>query len=140
MNKSKIDEGDGNGDDNSGRANDHDRGNGETATPQTSTFEEYGVSFCYRFFIDNRTQLNLTLFFCPFFGYRVFRKKRPSSKTIGKHCASLIQKIVCVVGPQFVVASQCVRRNFRPLRLFTRRDDRTLHEHQQVLLGFLVAS
>lgn len=53
--KSKFDEEDGNGDDNSGRANDHVSGNGGTATPQTSTFEGYGVSFCYRFFIDNRT-------------------------------------------------------------------------------------
>ena len=45
--KSKFDEEDGIGDDNSGRANDHERGNGETATPQTSTFEECGVSFCH---------------------------------------------------------------------------------------------
>ena len=63
-----FDEEDGNGDDNSGRANDHDRGNGETATPQTSTFEAYGVSFCYRFFIDNRTPLNPLLFFVHFSG------------------------------------------------------------------------
>ena len=66
--KSEFDEEDGNGDDNSGRANDHYRGNGETATPHTSTFEECGLSFCHRYFIDNRTHLNLPVFFVHFLG------------------------------------------------------------------------
>ena len=68
--------------DNSGRANDHDCGNGQTATPQTSTFEWYGVSFCYKFFIDHRTQLTLTLFFVPFFGTGYFEKNAHLQKRL----------------------------------------------------------